>query len=101
VLCKRYCFFESHQFRFKGYLQTFVYRALIKRSVKSGNGRIVCISRALKKQWEKALELFNDLHINHPEDKPVRIYVERCKALLVNPPAVPDDWDGVMNLTQK
>jgi hypothetical protein len=55
----------------------------------------------LKKEWEKALELFNDLHINHPEDKPVRIYVKRCKALLVNPHAVPADWDGVMNLTEK
>jgi len=55
----------------------------------------------LKKKWDKALKLFKDLHINNPEDKPVRIYVQRCKALLDNPPAVPDDWDGVMNLTEK
>ena len=55
----------------------------------------------LKKQWDKALKLFNDLHMNNPEDKPVRIYVERCKALLDNTHAVPANWDGVMNLTEK
>ena len=55
----------------------------------------------LKKEWDKALELFNDLQIKNPEDKPVRIYVQRCKALLDNPPAVTDDWDGVMSLTEK
>jgi adenylate cyclase len=55
----------------------------------------------LKKQWDKALRLFNDLHIKNPGDKPVRIYVERCNALLNDPPAVPDDWDGVVSLTQK
>jgi adenylate cyclase len=55
----------------------------------------------LKKEWDKALRLFNDLQIANPEDKPVRIYVKRCRALLDNPHTVPDDWDGVMSLTEK
>ena len=55
----------------------------------------------LKKEWDKALGLFNDLQINNPEDKPARICVQRCKALLDNPHAVPGDWDGVMSLTEK
>lgn len=54
VLYKRKCFFEAHQFRFEGFLQTFIYRVLVKSGVKSGNGRIVCISRSLMKQWEKS-----------------------------------------------
>jgi adenylate cyclase len=55
----------------------------------------------LKKEWNKALRLFKDLQINNPEDKPVRIYAQRCKALLDNPQTVPDDWDGVMSMTEK
>ena len=53
VLYKRHCFFEVHQFRFNGSLQTFIYRALVKRAAKSENGHIVCISKSLMKQWEK------------------------------------------------
>jgi len=53
VVYKRKCFFEAHQFRFEGFLQTLIYRVLVKCGVKSGNGRIVCISKSLLGQWEK------------------------------------------------
>lgn len=52
VLYNRPCFYEAHQFRFKGRLQTKIYRGLVKRGVKSGNGRIVCISKSLMRHWE-------------------------------------------------
>lgn len=44
------------------------------------------------KYLEKALELNKD-------DIPTQIYIERCKELIKNPP--PNDWDGVLTLTEK
>ena len=52
VLYKRHCFLESHQFRFSPPFQTCIYHFLVKQSMLSGNGSIVCISRTLKKQWQ-------------------------------------------------
>lgn len=43
-------------------------------------------------KFESALEIL-------PEDGPSKMYVERCKALLENPPE--DDWDGVWRLKEK
>jgi glycosyltransferase involved in cell wall biosynthesis len=53
VVYKRKCFFEAHQFRYEGFLQTFIYHVLVKCGVRSGNGRIVNISKSLLEQWGK------------------------------------------------
>ncbi len=37
---KQLCFFESHTFRFQSFLQTFIYRFIVKYSSKSGKGFI-------------------------------------------------------------
>lgn len=42
--------------------------------------------------FEKALEII-------PGDGPSKLYIERCKEYIANPPA--DDWDGVYVFTTK
>lgn len=51
VLFKKICFIETHQFRYHNFLQTYIYRRLVKIGMKSNNGRMICISQELKKQW--------------------------------------------------
>lgn len=50
-LLKKTCIFESHQIRFFGRLQTYIYTYLVKVSTKSKFGLIVCISLKLKSNW--------------------------------------------------
>jgi adenylate cyclase len=47
---------------------------------------------AAERAFRGALELF-------PDDRPARVYRERCELLRRTPP--PADWDGVWNLTEK
>ena len=58
-------------------------------------------SAYLEKEWESALQLFEELHDKNPEDKPVQLYIQRCKKFRENSESLPDDWDGVVNLTEK
>lgn len=53
VVFKRPCIYESHQFRFKGRLQTTLYRSMVRRSVATGLVKLVCISNVLKDYWLK------------------------------------------------
>jgi len=53
VIFKRPCIYESHQFRFKGRLQTCLYRNMVRRSVATGLVKVVCISNVLKDYWMK------------------------------------------------
>ena len=51
------------------------------------------------RQWDAALEIFNQcLHLV-PMDKPTQIYIERCKYFAQNAP--PENWDGVWELKEK
>ncbi len=45
-----------------------------------------------KKEWSIGLSLFETLANENPDDKLSRIYVDRCKEYLNNPPD--DSWDG-------
>ncbi len=52
-----------------------------------------------KKEWQKAISLFQRALDKDPHDGPSLTYVERCKNYEQNPP--PEDWDGVYTLTAK
>lgn len=51
------------------------------------------------REWEKARAAFKAVLDVAPDDKPSRIYFERCEYFNQNPP--PDDWDGVFNRAEK
>lgn len=46
-----------------------------------------------KRDWDKALELMEQLHARHPKTKIYRLYIDRINEFKENP--LPDDWDGV------
>jgi adenylate cyclase len=46
-----------------------------------------------ERRWQKAAEHFSELVSIYPYDKPSKIYLERSKMYLENPP--PADWNGV------
>ena len=50
-------------------------------------------------QWERALETFEELTINHPQDAPSHIFIKRCHDLLQQPPE--GAWDGVYVMKTK
>lgn len=50
-------------------------------------------------QWRAALQAFETLVENYPNDQPSRIYCERCHYFIKNPP--PQEWDGVFNRLDK
>jgi adenylate cyclase len=51
------------------------------------------------KEWEQARSGFKEVLDAVPEDKPSKIYVERCEYFMQNAP--PADWDGVFNRAEK
>jgi len=51
------------------------------------------------REWAKARAAFEAVLDVASEDKPSKIYVERCGYFMQNPPAV--DWDGVSNRAEK
>ena len=52
-----------------------------------------------RRDWEKALQLFQNCLQMRPEDRPSNIFLERCQGFLINPP--PNDWTGVIVLREK
>ncbi len=52
-----------------------------------------------KRRWKEAVDHFNEMTRLYPEDTPSRIYLERSKFFLLNPP--PDDWTGITVLESK
>jgi len=52
-----------------------------------------------KREWQKAISLFQKALDKDPNDGPSLTYVERCKLYEQEPPPV--DWDGVYILTAK
>jgi adenylate cyclase len=51
------------------------------------------------RDWTTAAKAFDAALGLYPEDGPARVYCDRIKLLARNP--LPDDWDGVWNLTEK
>jgi len=50
-------------------------------------------------EWERALRTFEELTRDYPQDPPSRIFVERCRDLLQQPPE--GAWDGVYVMKTK
>ena len=51
----------------------------------------------LQKDFLKASEIFNNLSLL--DDKPSKVYLQRCKEYLQNPPE--ENWDGIYTLNEK
>jgi adenylate cyclase len=45
------------------------------------------------RRWHEALDIFSAIRVEWPDDSPSSVYVERCRATLLAPPAA--DWEGV------
>lgn len=52
-----------------------------------------------RKQFDKAITLFNRAVQAHSEDETSKIYIERCQEFIQEPP--PSDWDGVYVMKTK
>ena len=51
------------------------------------------------RKWEEAKKHFTSTLLEYPEDRPCKIYIERCEYFMGSPPSV--DWDGVFNRMDK
>lgn len=51
--------------------------------------------------WERALEVFERLQIEVPDDRPTRLYVKRCRGIIDGSVTVSPDWDGSVILHEK
>ena len=49
--------------------------------------------------FEEALKCFEEALVVLPSDGPSRVYLDRCKHYIQNPP--PEDWDGVFIMETK
>lgn len=49
-----------------------------------------------KRQWDEASDYFFKILKTHPNDRPSRLYIERCTRFKKNPPGA--DWDGSTQL---
>jgi adenylate cyclase len=52
-----------------------------------------------KRAFAEAQSAFERVLGKRPDDKPSKIFVQRCRELIANPPSV--DWDGVFDLLTK
>ena len=51
------------------------------------------LTRYKKREWSRAIVEFKKALVTYHEDNVCRIYIDRCKNLMQNPP--PSDWEGV------
>jgi adenylate cyclase len=51
------------------------------------------------RHWQTALGLFGELLRDFPQDRPTRLFVERCQDLIERPPE--GQWDGVYVMKSK
>jgi len=52
-----------------------------------------------ERKWKEAVDHFTQLTRAYPNDTPSKIYLDRSRAYLENPP--PEDWDGVTVMESK
>ena len=53
----------------------------------------------LSGEWSTAIEIFQELVRNHPEDGPSHVFIKRCRDFLAQPPE--GSWDGVFVMKSK
>ncbi|MEN8781310.1 MAG: adenylate/guanylate cyclase domain-containing protein [Desulfobacterales bacterium] len=51
--------------------------------------------------WEKALAVFDQLQEEDPDDRPVQMYIKRCRGIMDGSMTVTPDWDGSVILNEK
>jgi adenylate cyclase len=51
------------------------------------------------RQWDQAVELFEEVQKALPGDGPSEVFMKRCREFKKKPP--PDNWDGVFSLAMK
>ena len=51
------------------------------------------------RDWQQAIELFEDVLKSYPDDGPSRVLMQRCMEFRVEAPA--PDWDGVYVMESK
>ncbi|MCB1156825.1 MAG: tetratricopeptide repeat protein [Leptospiraceae bacterium] len=51
------------------------------------------------RNFDKALQAFQKAASIRPDDGPSKVYIERCKEYIQEPP--PEDWDGVYVMKTK
>ncbi len=52
-----------------------------------------------RREWLGSIKQFEEVLKYYPEDYPTKLYIERAKSFMKNPP--PDDWDGIFALRIK
>ena len=52
-----------------------------------------------KRNWVKALDIFNSCNQIFPTDKVIKLYIDRCQEFITTPPA--EDWDGYYSMKTK
>jgi adenylate cyclase len=52
-----------------------------------------------QKRWHDAMREFDEVLACHPKDKPAKLYIERCRHFIAEPP--PEDWNGVWVMESK
>lgn len=53
----------------------------------------------LERRWDAAISLLEDIKKHFGDDYTTALYLERCTNFKENPP--PEDWDGIVHLTEK
>ena len=53
----------------------------------------------LDRQWKEALPILERLKKHHPDDRPVDLYLERCRSYLEKDPG--PEWGGIIRLNSK
>ncbi|MDF3034399.1 MAG: hypothetical protein K0R76_1353 [Alphaproteobacteria bacterium] len=53
----------------------------------------------MERRWDAAISLLEDIKAHYGDDFAATMYLERCNNFKENPP--PEDWDGVIHLTEK
>ncbi|MGD8951276.1 MAG: adenylate/guanylate cyclase domain-containing protein [Desulfobacterales bacterium] len=51
--------------------------------------------------WEQALAVFDQLQEENPDDRPVQMYIKRCRGIMDGSMTVTPDWDGSVILNEK
>jgi len=57
------------------------------------------LDRYRGRDWRAATQFFEAALALHAADRPSRIYLERCRRFIAEPPS--EDWDGVWVLAEK
>jgi class 3 adenylate cyclase len=70
-----------------------------KMKIATNNTYKKALQEYQNRNFEEALQTFNDIKKDSDQDKVIDIYISRCQFFIKN--GIPDDWNGVENLDEK